>query len=83
MSEIARRLGDTNKASNYSSIAADYVTRWQRLATSSSGNHLTLSYGDNNSWGLSYNLLADKLLKLNLFPASVYQMQTAWYKTVN
>ncbi|ESK94383.1 glutaminase, partial [Moniliophthora roreri MCA 2997] len=82
MSEIARRLGDTNKASNYSAIAANYVTRWQGLATSSSGNHLTLSYGDNNSWGLSYNLLADKLLKLNLFPASVYQMQTAWYKTV-
>ncbi|KAK7060516.1 hypothetical protein VNI00_001281 [Paramarasmius palmivorus] len=82
MAEIARRLGDTNKANNYTSIATDYVTRWQTFATSSSGNHLTLSYGDNNSWGLSYNLLADKLLKLNLFPASVYQMQTAWYKTV-
>lgn len=51
-----------------------------------------------SSWGLSYNLYADKLLKLNLFPASIYSMrkyslvaikdllivslETAWYKTV-
>jgi hypothetical protein len=27
------------------------------------------------SWGLSYNLYADKLLRLNLFPASVYSMR--------
>ncbi|PPR07202.1 hypothetical protein CVT26_012635 [Gymnopilus dilepis] len=64
------------------SIASQYVKQWQTLAASSSGKHLTLSYGDSSSWGLSYNLLADKLLKLNLFPSSVYQMQTAWYKTV-
>lgn len=28
-----------------------------------------------SSWGLSYNLYADKLLKLNVFPDSVYQMR--------
>lgn len=27
------------------------------------------------SWGLTYNLYADKLLKLNLFPASIYTMR--------
>lgn len=27
------------------------------------------------SWGLSYNMLGDKLLGLNLFPASVYEMR--------
>ncbi|GLB33929.1 putative protein with domain of unknown function (DUF5127) [Lyophyllum shimeji] len=82
MSQIAQTLGDTAKASNYSSIAANYVSQWQTLSASSSGQHLTLDYNDNPSWGLAYNLYADKLLKLNLFPASVYDMQTAWYKTV-
>ncbi|PFH52830.1 hypothetical protein AMATHDRAFT_73955 [Amanita thiersii Skay4041] len=99
MSQIAQLVGDTSRSANYSSIAADYVNRWQSLAASSTGPHLTLSYGNSSryfdhlilsrvtlmgpcSWGLSYNLYADKLLKLNLFPASVYQMQTAWYKTV-
>jgi len=82
MSEVASLLGQTSVASNYSSIAASYVPQWQQYATASTGNHLTLSYGDNASWGLSYNLYADKLLGTNVFPSSVYTMQDAWYPTV-
>ncbi|KAJ3498050.1 hypothetical protein NLJ89_g10269 [Agrocybe chaxingu] len=82
MAEIENMLGNTAKAANYSAIASDYVRQWQTLSSSSSGQHLTLSYGNSSSWGLSYNLFADKMLKLNLFPESVYTMQTAWYKTV-
>jgi hypothetical protein len=82
MASIASILGDTARSSNYTNIANSYVSRWQTLAKSTTGNHLTLAYNDNNSWGLTYNLYADKLLKLNLFPSSVYTMQTNWYKTV-
>ncbi|KAK7470511.1 hypothetical protein VKT23_001937 [Stygiomarasmius scandens] len=82
MSEIAKILGDDEKSANYSAIAADYVTRWQGFAQSKTGPHLTLAYGNDSSWGLSYNLFGDKLLGLNLFPQSVYEMQTAWYQTV-
>ncbi|KAJ7129539.1 DUF1793-domain-containing protein [Mycena epipterygia] len=81
MAQIETLLGNTAKAANYSSIATSYVTQWQKLSASTTGAHLTLSYGDSNSWGLSYNLYSDKLLKLNLFPASVYAEQTAWYQT--
>ncbi|KAF9451663.1 DUF1793-domain-containing protein [Macrolepiota fuliginosa MF-IS2] len=82
MSQIASLLGDTAKSSNYSAIASDYVNRWRTFATSTTGPHLTLSYGNAGSWGLTYNLYADKLLKLNLFPQDIYTTQTAWYKTV-
>ncbi|EIN10412.1 DUF1793-domain-containing protein [Punctularia strigosozonata HHB-11173 SS5] len=82
MSVVADRLGDSAKSSNYSSIASSYVTQFQTLATSKTGPHLTLSYNDDASWGLSYNLYADKLLETNLFPASIYSEQTAWYPTV-
>ncbi|KAH8120127.1 DUF1793-domain-containing protein [Phellopilus nigrolimitatus] len=82
MSVISGLVGDTARESNYSSIASSYVTQWQKYATASSGDHLTLSYGNDSSWGLSYNLYADKLLQTNIFPQSVYDMQTAWYKTV-
>ncbi|KAF8076521.1 DUF1793-domain-containing protein [Lyophyllum atratum] len=82
MSQIAQLLGDTAKAANYSAIATDYVSRWQTLSASNTGKHLTLAYNDHASWGLAYNLYAEKLLKINIFPASVYTMQTAWYKTV-
>ncbi|KAE9397140.1 DUF1793-domain-containing protein [Gymnopus androsaceus JB14] len=83
MSKIAELLGDSSKSSNYSSIASSYVSQWQSLATSSSGNHLTLNYGNDSSWSLSYNMYADKLLQLDVFPESVYTMQTEWYKTVD
>ncbi|KAF7352678.1 MPN domain-containing protein [Mycena venus] len=79
---IAGILGDSEKSQNYSSTAASYVARWQTLAVSADQSHLTLSYGDSASWGLSYNLYADKLLKLDLFPSVIYQMQTNWYRSV-
>jgi hypothetical protein len=31
---------------------------------------------------MAYNLWADKHLKLNLFPTSLYTQQTTWYPTV-
>ncbi len=95
------------------SISASYVTQWQKFATSSTGEHLTLSVnilrklldtlnlinstmnGNSTemipgmflvqsglcanahfpSWGLSYNMFADKLLGTNVFPQSVYDMR--------
>lgn len=81
MSQIASLAGKSSVAANYSSIAASYVTQWRGFATSKTGAHLTLSYGNDASWGLAYNLYGDKLLGLNLFPQSVYEMQTAWYSS--
>ncbi|KAB5594674.1 hypothetical protein CTheo_1821 [Ceratobasidium theobromae] len=78
MSEIANRLSKSDDAKKYSDIAASYVPQWQKFATSNEG-HLTLNYGNASSWGLAYNLYADKQLQLNLFPQSVYDMQTGWY----
>ncbi|KAJ7781099.1 hypothetical protein B0H16DRAFT_1710344 [Mycena metata] len=81
MAEIESLLGNAAQSANYSSIAKSYVTQWRNFSASTTGAHLTLSYGNSSSWGLSYNLFGDKLLKLNLFPASVYAEQTAWYQT--
>ncbi|KAJ7154108.1 DUF1793-domain-containing protein [Mycena filopes] len=81
MAEIESLLGNAAQSANYSAVASGYVTQWQKLSASTTGAHLTLAYGQSDSWGLSYNLYGDKLLKLNLFPASVYDEQTAWYQT--
>jgi hypothetical protein len=53
MSVIAERTGNTEDAANYSSIAHDYITKWQGLAIAKGANppHTTLSYGDTNSHG--------------------------------
>ncbi|KAG7449039.1 DUF1793-domain-containing protein [Guyanagaster necrorhizus] len=67
MTQIADILGDDTKSSDYNN-----------LAFSDDDSHLTLSYGNSPSWGLSYNLYADKLLNLNIFPQSAYETQTKW-----
>ncbi|KAH8830455.1 DUF1793-domain-containing protein [Flagelloscypha sp. PMI_526] len=82
MAKIADILGHSDTSANYTSIAKDYVSRFTGLGGKSKTEaHLTLSYNNDVTWGLSYNLFGDKLLDLNLFPAEIYQMQTAWYKT--
>ncbi|KAJ7904655.1 DUF1793-domain-containing protein [Mycena olivaceomarginata] len=73
MTQIEALLGNTAQSANYSSIAASYVTQWQKLSASTTGAHLTLA--------VSNSIFGDKLLKLNLFPESVYAEQTAWYQT--
>lgn len=32
-------------------------------------------YGNETSWGLSYNMYADKLLGTNVFPPELYEMR--------
>ncbi|GAB7355712.1 hypothetical protein MBLNU459_g6411t1 [Dothideomycetes sp. NU459] len=90
MSQIANLTNNTADAANYSSIAEDYITKWQSYAiapavngTNGSLAHTTLNYGNDSSHGLLYNLWADALLNTNLVPKSVYQMQSDFYPTVN
>lgn len=85
MSVIASATGDSASASNYSSIASDYITQWQTLGINSAADppHATLAYGSDDTWGLLYNLFGDKELGLNLVPQSVYDMQSDFYLTVN
>ncbi|KAL1722415.1 hypothetical protein EV715DRAFT_270417 [Schizophyllum commune] len=80
MSEIANTIGDKTTGSKYSDIASDYVSKWQDLAKSAEGDHTTLNYGNDSSWGLTYNLYADKLLGFNLFPSSIYDQQSTFYQ---
>ncbi|KAG8693681.1 hypothetical protein FRC09_010359 [Ceratobasidium sp. 395] len=78
MSEISSLLGKQGDAKKYLDIATSYVPKWQKLATSNEG-HLVLNYGSPSSWGLAYNLYADKLFQFKLFPQSIYDMQSGWY----
>ena len=75
MSKIADIVGDHAKAKNYSDIATSYVQQWQNLALSSDKTHLTLAYGNDSSWGLAYNLYADRLLNTSVFPQSIFDLR--------
>ena len=52
MATIANLTGNTNDASNYSSIAQNYITQWQTfgIAMDADPPHTTLAYGMNDTY---------------------------------
>ncbi|CAD0051768.1 unnamed protein product [Aureobasidium pullulans] len=86
MAMIANLTGHTADAENFTSIAHDYITKWQGLgiapATNGSLAHTTLAYGMPETHGLLYNLYADTWVGTNIVPRSVYEMQSSFYPTV-
>lgn len=79
MSEMATMISDSSLSSTYATTAKTYVGQWQTLATAADDLHLTYTYGNSSSWGLLYNLYADKLLQTNIIPGSIYDTQSSFY----
>lgn len=52
MATIANLTGNTNDASNYSSIAHNYIAQWQTLGIAMDADppHTTLGYGLNDTY---------------------------------
>lgn len=84
MAEIANLTGHTDTAMNYSKTAHDYMSQWTTLGFNLEADppHAELSYNNPSSWGLLYNLFADKELNLGLVPQKVYDIQDNFYPTV-
>ena len=85
MAVIANLTGNTADATNFTNIAHSYINQWQVLGVAQDANppHTTLGYGLNDTHGLLYNLYGDAELGLGLVPQTIYDMQSAFYPTVN
>ncbi|KAL2264443.1 hypothetical protein VTK26DRAFT_8 [Humicola hyalothermophila] len=81
MSRIAQM---TNNTDEFGDIARSYLESWKSLAVNFNATppHTTLSYGDDESHGLLYNIYADKLLGLNFIDQSIFDMQSDFYRTI-
>ncbi|WP_132529987.1 glutaminase family protein [Pedobacter psychrotolerans] len=77
--QMAEGLGKKDIATKYKNAALEMAKNWQTLA--SSGDHFALTFNDKNTWSQKYNLVWDKLLKLNLFPETVYKKEIDFYLT--
>lgn len=84
MSQISKLVGEDGDAENYTTIAHDYIDQWQTLGVNHDATppHAILNYGNTSTHGLLYNLYNDRLLKTDLVPQSVYEMQSDFYTTV-
>lgn len=78
--QLAEMLGKKEEAEKYRKTAEEMVAAWEEKATA--GDHYKLAFDQpDESWGMKYNLVWDKLLGLHLFPAEVLQKEHAFYLT--
>jgi hypothetical protein len=70
--------GDAASGIKYQQLAQEYARHWIKVA--SDGAHFRIAFDKPKSWSQKYNLIWDKLLGLNVFPANVARKEVAHYK---
>ena len=78
--KMADRMGEAETAKAYRAVAEQYVKEWMQMADD--GDHYRLAFDRPGTWSQKYNLIWDRVLGLNLFPASVAEKEMAYYKKV-
>jgi hypothetical protein len=76
---LADMTGHKDVAAQYRRTAQDFAKRWAEMAAD--GDHYKLAFDKSGTWSQKYNLVWDKLLGLNLFPAEVARKEVAFYLT--
>jgi Domain of unknown function (DUF4965)/Domain of unknown function (DUF1793)/Domain of unknown function (DUF5127)/Domain of unknown function (DUF4964) len=74
---LARGVGKSEVAEQYARLAAEMAGKWQLMAID--GDHYKLAFDKPGTWSQKYNLVWDKVMDLNLFPAKVRQTELAYY----
>jgi hypothetical protein len=77
---LADQMGDAAEGAKYRSIAADYASKWVRMAADN--GHTRLAFDQAGTWAMKHNMVWDRVLGLGLFPKSVGDAEVAWYKNV-
>jgi hypothetical protein len=78
-SRLCELRGDTFSANKYRKLTQEMANRWVKEATD--GDHTRLAFDRPGTWSQKYNLVWDKILAFNYFPAEVAKKETAFYKT--
>jgi hypothetical protein len=75
--KMAEALGKADLAGEYRELAKGMVPKW--VDASLDGDHFSLTFDRKDTWSQKYNLVWDRLLKLNLFPTEVVEKEMAYY----
>lgn len=78
--KLCRMRGDLRSAEHYDRLSRQMAARWMKEADD--GDHFRLAFDKPGTWSQKYNLVWDRLLGLNLFPAEVAQREMAFYRKV-
>jgi hypothetical protein len=77
--KLAAVLGKSDVADNYAKLAKEMAVTWIKMADD--GDHFRLAFDKPGSWSQKYNLVWDRILDLNLFPADVHRKEVSFYLT--
>ena len=78
--KLCELRGEKAKANEYFTLARDFAKRW--IKESDDGEKFRLAYDKPNSWSQKYNIMWDRILGLNLFPAEVAIKEMAYYRKI-
>jgi hypothetical protein len=78
-SVLADMTGRKSEATTYRQLAQDMANRWTQMAQD--GDHYRLAFDQAGTWSQKYNLVWDRILGLNLFPAKIAQTEIRFYET--
>ena len=77
--KMAGMLGKNIMAEKYTQKAKEMANEWIRMAAED--DHFRLTFDQAGTWSQKYNLVWDKILKLNIFPEEVAEKEVAYYLT--
>jgi hypothetical protein len=78
--KLCEMRGDKAKADEYFKLAREFGQRWVKEADD--GDHYRLAFDRPGTWSQKYNLMWDRILDLNLFPAEVARKEMDYYKKI-
>lgn len=76
---LADMLGQKDIAEKYTTKAKEMAQEWIKMADD--GDHYRLTFDKQGTWSQKYNLIWNKVLNLDIFPAEVAQKELAYYLT--
>jgi hypothetical protein len=76
---LATMLGKKEVGEKYTQKAKEMAIAWEKMANE--GDHYKLTFDKSNSWSQKYNLVWDKLFKLDIFDKAVLDKEVKYYLT--
>jgi len=78
--ELCKMQGLNEEAQKFRAKAEEFAQMWEKMAND--GDHYRLAFDKPDTWSQKYNLVWDKLLKLNLFPKKIAETELKYYPSV-
>jgi hypothetical protein len=77
--KLCEMTNRSDEAKSYLTTAREYANKWASMADDR--DHYRLAFDRPGTWSQKHNLIWDRILGLDIFPASVARKETAFYMT--